>query len=156
MTGERNSDPQQLAAAAATLARSRSAWTVVRWVLLVVVLPALGSAAGWITAKLDTSDEIRELRLSVNALAEQQGRLVTRIDDLVREPDGVVPKIRLELRGVRREHVVSTAAAMAYEPRRKQKLEAGEQLGKVFDRQIDQGVHPAAAAYSVLTNVAVP
>lgn len=148
-----NSEPpiEQQIAAGATLARSALVGTIAKWACAVCI-PALLS---WVAAKLDTSQDtardIRDLRTDVQKLTAQQGELLKRVDESV-------PQMQRRLTGVQRDVVVATGAAIAYETeaRSKQKLAAGEELAKSFDGRIERAMEAAAAADSVIHNVAVP
>lgn len=145
-------------AAAARLARSRTVQAAVRVLLGYVLLPLATAVGGWIAAKLDTLTEIRSLRIDIVALTRQQAELVGRVDALFREPDGAIPALRLEDRGIRRDLVVVATSALAFETaaRKKAKLLAGESRAKAYDRQLQRLV-PAAAAYeAVIDRVAAP
>ncbi len=121
------------------------------WLMASVVLPA----AGWVATKLDdTKRELISLRLEFGTLAGQQRELAKSITDLVDTLSGE----RKQLIAIRRDLVMATAAAAALESekRRTEKLRAAKLLAEAYDRLIDQGVHPAAAAETVLAKIAVP
>jgi len=149
--------------AAATVIRSQRARTIAAWALASVVLPC----AGWISAKLDTKDQVQDLRNDFKALSgdvivltSQQRDLVSKITDLTSQDldrPGPIFVIRRELRFAGRATVRATTIALAHETqaRRAQKLAAADLLAGAYDNRA-KDEQPSAALQEVFSTVAVP
>lgn len=142
------------------LARSR------RVVWLLGILWTLGtSVAGWAAGKLDTRSEVAKLSEHVAKLAgevavltSQQADLVAEVRALSAAPKGPLYLQSEELRFVWRQLTQTGAAAYAGETPavRERKRAAAREFGASFDRQIERRATPAAAADTVLSQIAVP
>jgi hypothetical protein len=72
--------------------------------------------------------------------------------------EGKLTTIASEIRVIRRNFVMVTAATYATEPtpKRRSKLKAADEFAHAYDRQIDQGATPAMAEEVVLAKIAIP
>lgn len=119
------------------------------------------AVAGWYGREITSKLQIDALRGTVT---EQGGTLVTlqshekdlRSDIAKRQAE--IAFLREELRVVRRNYVIVTAAVYAGESaqKRKRMAKAADDFARAYDNQIKQGSPPAAAEQVVLTKIAIP
>lgn len=163
MSGEtRNGDSLR---AAATLIKSSRARNFASIVLTLVVLPA----AGWVSAKLDTTRQVAALERDNSILVGKVAALENQRDDLNRRIDalsapivpgvsqgGLITQLQQEIRYAQRNAVRATAIALAFERDKTKKCLAAEKPLQAFDNRIADGKAPSDAAETAITKIALP
>lgn len=135
------------------------------WVAGMVIAVASGSLS-WIASRLEVKSELAEMRADLSKLTQEQTRLVSRIDSVLRPrsddpeapPPGRLIAMQEGLRYAFHALVEANAAVVAGEPERKQELKrmVGEKFGTSFENLLKEPGITMPIAYGKLFKDVAP
>lgn len=140
------------------------------WGYLVTVLVGVaGAALGWVGGKIDTKQDIADLRGDVKTLTGAVTIATGKVDDVQKslnaltstaaDDRGELPLMKDQIISIGRHAMIARVSALATESKSTQerKLRATRTWTTSYDNQINKyGATPAGALDSLFANVAIP